>query len=112
MLPQLKCALLASSIVLVLSGCSAASKYPISASYGPQPVLPKPQSSLIPTVNIAPAAEGLKVQAYAQGLDHPRWLYVLPNGDVLVAETDAPPKPDDTKGIRILSKRQSYPFIT
>jgi len=111
MLPQLKCALLASSIVLVLSGCSAASKYPISASYGPQPVLPKPQSSLIPTVNIAPAkgwpkgvtptpAEGLKVQAYAQGLDHPRWLYVLPNGDVLVAETDAPPKPDDTKGIR------------
>jgi len=33
-------------------------------------------------------------------LDHPRWLYELPNGDVLVAETNAPPKPEDGKGIR------------
>ena len=38
--------------------------------------------------------------AFARGLDHPRWLYVLPNGDVLVAETNAPPKPDDGKGIQ------------
>ena len=45
-------------------------------------------------------APGLKVQAFAQGLQHPRWLYVLPNGDVLVAETDAPPKPEDSKGIK------------
>nr|MCG4642362.1 hypothetical protein [Bifidobacterium bifidum] len=43
---------------------------------------------------------GLKVQAFAKELQHPRWLYVLPNGDVLVAETDAPPKPDDSKGIK------------
>ena len=42
-------------------------------------------------------APGLKVQAFAQGLQHPRWLYVLPNGDVLVAETDAPPKPEDKR---------------
>lgn len=99
------------SLVLVLSGCTTSSKYPITQSYGPQPVLPEPQSALLPTLNIAPAkgwpqgkmpipAEGLKVQAFAQGLEHPRWLYVLPNGDVLVAETDAPPKPDDSKGIR------------
>ena len=65
----------------------------------------------IPTVNIAEAvgwpqgakptpAQGLQVGAFAEGLDHPRWLYVLPNGDVLVAETNAPPKPDDAKGIR------------
>ncbi|MBC8133621.1 MAG: sorbosone dehydrogenase family protein, partial [Deltaproteobacteria bacterium] len=66
---------------------------------------------LIPTVNVAPAkgwqsgarptaAEGMKVEAFATGLDHPRWLYVLPNGDLLVAETNAPPKPDDGKGIK------------
>jgi glucose/arabinose dehydrogenase len=62
-------------------------------------------------VNIAPAkgwphgatpvaASGLTVHALAQGLDHPRWLYVLPNGDVLVAETDTPPTPDDNKGVK------------
>ena len=76
-----------------------------------QPSLPEPKSRLFPVVNIAPAkgwpegvmptpAPGLKVQAFAQGLQHPRWLYVLPNGDVLVAETDAPPKPEDSKGIK------------
>ncbi len=79
--------------------------------FGPQPVLPAPETQLIPTVNVAPVqrwttaqrpfvAAGLAVQAYARDLDHPRWLYVLPNGDVLVAETNAPPKPDDSKGIK------------
>ena len=42
----------------------------------------------------------MRVAAFAGKLDHPRWLYVLPNGDVLVAETNAPPKPDDAKGIK------------
>ncbi|MFZ0022526.1 PQQ-dependent sugar dehydrogenase [Acinetobacter sp.] len=94
-----------------MTGCTMPSKSPINDSYGSQPHLPKPKSSLLPTVNIAPAkgwpegkmptpAKGLKVQAFAKGLQHPRWLYVLPNGDVLVAETDAPPKPDDSKGIK------------
>jgi glucose/arabinose dehydrogenase len=80
-------------------------------SYGPSPSLPAPQTSLIPTINVAPAtswpagakpaaASGMAVTAFATGLDHPRSLYVLPNGDVLVAETNAPPKPDDGKGIR------------
>ena len=65
------------------------------------------KSSLVPTVNIAPAtswpqggkptaASGLEVAAFATGLDHPRWIYPLPNGDVLVAETNAPPKPAET----------------
>jgi glucose/arabinose dehydrogenase len=45
-------------------------------------------------------AAGLAVNAFATGLAHPRWLYVLPDGDVLVAETDAPPKPEDGKGIK------------
>jgi glucose/arabinose dehydrogenase len=73
--------------------------------------LPAPKETLIPTVNIAPAkgwpdgalptaAPGLTVTAFADNLDHPRWLHVLPNGDVLVAETNAPPKPEEGKGIR------------
>jgi hypothetical protein len=78
---------------------------------GPHPTLPAPDGSLIPLVNVvtakgwAPgqtpvAAEGTAVNAFATGLDHPRWLHVLPNGDVLVAETNAPPRPEDNKGIR------------
>jgi glucose/arabinose dehydrogenase len=42
----------------------------------------------------------MSVAAFASGLDHPRWLHVLPNGDVLVAETNAPPRPDDAVGIK------------
>jgi glucose/arabinose dehydrogenase len=45
-------------------------------------------------------AAGTSVTAFATGLDHPRWIYVLPNGDVLVAETNAPDKPEDNKGIK------------
>jgi glucose/arabinose dehydrogenase len=73
----------------------------LTCGTGPQPVLPAPSKRLIPTINIADAkgwpagakpipASGLAVNAYTSGLDHPRWLYVLPNGDVLVAETNAP----------------------
>ncbi|ATO20519.1 sorbosone dehydrogenase [Acinetobacter sp. LoGeW2-3] len=98
-------------MILVFTGCMSSSKSLIIDSYGPQPHLPEPKSSLFPVVNIAPAkgwpvntmptpAAGLKVQAFAKDLQHPRWLYVLPNGDVLVAETDAPPKPEDSKGIK------------
>ena len=91
--------------------CAETATLPVSAGTGPTPVLPAPSPSLIPTVNIAPAigwpdgmkptaAPGTQVSAFASGLDHPRWLAVLPNGDVLVAETNAPPKPDDAKGIK------------
>ncbi len=83
----------------------------VEEGYGPAPTLPEPSRSLIPTVNVAPAqgwpsggtprAEaGLRVAAFADRLDHPRWLYVLPNGDVLVAETNAPERPEDRKGIK------------
>jgi glucose/arabinose dehydrogenase len=86
-----------------------APQYPVG--WGPNPSLPAPEKSLIPTVNVAPVdvwkgeekpvpAAGFTVTAYARNLDHPRWLYVLPNGDVLVAETNAPPKPEDSKGVR------------
>lgn len=103
--------LLAPLLGVALSACGEVATLPVAAGTGLQPTLPAPQSSLIPTVNIAPAigwpvgkmplaAAGTQVQAFARDLDHPRWLYVLPNGDVLVAETNAPPKPDDGKGIK------------
>jgi glucose/arabinose dehydrogenase len=94
-----------------LTACGETSSLQVSDGTGPSPQLPEPNKTLIPTMNIAPAigwpngtkptaATGTQVAAFAEGLDHPRWLYVLPNGDVLVAETNAPPKPDDGKGIK------------
>ncbi|HBB78334.1 MAG TPA: sorbosone dehydrogenase, partial [Pseudomonas sp.] len=93
------------------AGCSETAKLPVDSGYGPNPVLVEPNRTLIPTVNIAKAvgwpagtrpvtAPGLQVQAFARDLDHPRWLHVLPNGDVLVAESDAPAKPEGNRGIR------------
>ncbi|WP_243746181.1 PQQ-dependent sugar dehydrogenase [Tahibacter aquaticus] len=84
---------------------------PLSESTGPDPTLPPPFRSLIPVIDIAPATgwgpdqtpvatDGLRVRAFARGLDHPRWLLVLPNGDVLVAQSDAPPDSRATKGIK------------
>jgi glucose/arabinose dehydrogenase len=101
--------LLLSLLMLNTSACGERATLPVEAGMGPRPTLPAPSSTLIPTVNIAPAkgwpggakptaATGLAVNAYATGLDHPRWIFVLPNGDVLVAETNAPPK--DSKGIK------------
>ncbi len=98
-------------LLMGLSACGDMAALPIPAGTGPRPTLPEPRPTLIPTVNIAPAkgwpagmapqgAPGTKVVAFARNLDHPRWLHVLPNGDVLVAETNAPPKPDDAKGIK------------
>lgn len=98
-------------IMLALVGCGEVARLPFSAGVGTQPTLPPPNKTLIPTVNIAPAspwpdgsmpttAAGTRVGAFARDLDHPRWIYVLPNGDVLVAETNAPPKPEDGKGIK------------
>ena len=91
--------------------CGGVAQLPLSATIGPDPTLPPPVESIIPTVNVATAtgwpenarptaAPGLSVARFADGLQHPRWIYVLPNGDVLVAETDAPPKPEDGKGVR------------
>ena len=103
--------LLFAAASVLASACSQPALQPVSVSMGLNPQLPEPNSSLLPVVKIAEAvgwsqgqmpvaAEGLKVQAFASGLDHPRWLYVLPNGDVLVAETNAPPRPDEGGGIR------------
>ena len=96
---------------LLCAACAAALAQSYEAGWGPNPALPPAQHTLLPTVNVAPverwqgndkpyAASGFTVTAYARDLEHPRWLYVLPNGDVLVAETNAPPKPEDGKGIK------------
>jgi glucose/arabinose dehydrogenase len=102
------------ALILVVAGCERAT-LPVSAGMGPAPTLPRPAKALLPTVNIAEAtgwkgarptpACGLAVTAFAAGLDHPRWLYVLPNGDVLVAETNAPARPAK-KGLR--AKIENY----
>ncbi len=91
--------------------CGATTALPQAAGTGAHPVLPPPKTSLIPVVNVVTAkgwgpnatpiaADGMSVASLARGLDHPRWLYVLPNGDVLVAETNAPTRPENSKGIK------------
>ena len=109
-------AIVLTGTVLLLSACGDSARLPLSAGIGPQPQLPPPNVTLFPTVKIAPAvgwrpgeqptpAPSLAVTAFATSLEHPRNVYVLPNGDVLVAETNAPPKPDDTPGLRGLITR-------
>jgi glucose/arabinose dehydrogenase len=98
---------------LMLSACGESAKLKLDTSYGAEPALPEPVKTLIPTVKVAPAqpwqqgqmptaTHGTTVRAFAEGLDHPRWIHVLPNGDVLVAETNAPKRPlrDELLGIK------------
>ena len=91
--------------------CAPKASLPVEAGIGPNPSLPEPSRSLIPDINVVTAigwpegatpkaAPGTAVNAFATNLQHPRWLYVLPNGDVLVAETNAPPRPKDNTGLR------------
>jgi glucose/arabinose dehydrogenase len=98
-------------VLAALAGCGESAKLPLAATVGPDPTLPPPNQTVIPTLHIATAkgwpkgrkplaAPGTAVEVFASGLDHPRWVYVLPNGDVLVAETAAPPAPEDHKGIK------------
>ncbi|WP_340676560.1 sorbosone dehydrogenase family protein [Paraglaciecola sp.] len=97
--------------ISLTSGCAETSTKPAGFGVGPNPTLPAPKHRLIPTVEVAPAIgwpgkltpttdKGMQINAFAKNLDHPRWLYVLPNGDVLVAETNAPYKPDDNSGFK------------
>jgi glucose/arabinose dehydrogenase len=96
---------------LLLAACGAGPALPPEQGYGSNPALPAAKKQALPVMKIAPAvgwadgqtpeaATGFVATALVRGLDHPRWLYVLPNGDVLIAETNAPPKPDDSKGIK------------
>ncbi|MEM5458452.1 sorbosone dehydrogenase family protein [Paraburkholderia phytofirmans] len=97
-------------MLLPLAACAAGPSSPTDTGFGPSPVLPAPESSLVTTVNIAPvrprtadflptAPNGFVVTEFARGLTHPRWLYPLPNGDVLVAESNAPQRHDEGSGV-------------
>ena len=99
------------AFLAALSACGDRATLLAAEDTGANPTLPQPVKRLIPTVNIAPAKgwpaggmptpmAGMAVTSFADKLDHPRWVYVLPNGDVLVAESNAPPKPEDGKGIK------------
>jgi glucose/arabinose dehydrogenase len=98
-------------LALGLAACGDRAKLPVTAGMGPAPELPPPTRTLIPTIKVADAtgwpggaaptpAAGLRVAAFATGLEHPRWLHILPNGDVLVAETNAPVRPKEGKSLR------------
>lgn len=112
---RVRAILIVGGAIVALSACGQSQSQTEAASgpvgYGPNPVLPKPHKSLIPTVKVSEvvgwpagvtpqAPAGFRVQPFATGLDHPRWLLVLPNGDVLVAESNSPPKKEPSHGLR------------
>jgi glucose/arabinose dehydrogenase len=96
---------------VAVSGCGVDGSQANKQGVGTSPRLPTPRYEFIPTIHIAKVqgwsagqtphtAAGLRVSAFARDLVHPRWLYVLKNGDVLVAETNAPRRPDDKRGLK------------
>src|SRR3954451_20251919 len=111
----------AAFLVLSVAACGESATLPVEKGVGSNPTLPEANPTWVPKGHIAPAegwpsggkpaaAPGLSVSAFATGLDHPRWLYVLPNGDVLVAETNAPERPEEGKGIKgwVFGAAQKY----
>lgn len=102
------------ALAALLAACTATApsgRIAENAEYGPRPKLVAPEQSLLPTINPRKAigwrdghaptpASGLVVSAYAAGLDHPRWLLALPNGDVLVAESNRPQRSGGFSGIK------------
>ena len=107
-MPRSVSVLVSLALLANLAGCGHTADLPLAAGIGRAPKLPAPTQTLIPTIQVAEAvgwpagaapvaAAGLKVNAFAAGLEHPRWLLTLPNGDVLVAETAAPTQPKQYK---------------
>lgn len=99
--------------VVSLAACTTPGSSDPFVGFGPNPPLPAPQRTLLPSVGVpsvvgwpadagpqAPA--GFTVNRFATGLEHPRWLLALPNGDVLVAESAGEPSKADKmqRGIR------------
>jgi glucose/arabinose dehydrogenase len=85
---------------LLLASCDGKGGDP-AKQYGPNPVLPEPHQYLIPPMSVPQAvgwkpgetptvSAGLRVQTMATGLLHPRIVYPLPNGDILVVESNGP----------------------
>jgi glucose/arabinose dehydrogenase len=87
---------------LTLPACSDGdNSFDPQSQIGPNPNLPEPKQYLFPPMRLAPVvgwkdgekptvANGLRIEALATGLGHPRSLYVLPNGDILVVESKSP----------------------
>ena len=96
------CALaLTCASALTLAACNDDSSFNPQDQVGPNPPLPEPQQFLFPPMRLSKivgwkegekptVAQGLKIEALATDLQHPRSLYVLPNGDVLVVELKSP----------------------
>jgi glucose/arabinose dehydrogenase len=104
-------AALAAALLIVNACTGEHANLPLEAGIGPNPQLPPEKHNAFPTVNVASVVgwandatpkpgQGLAVAAYVRGLDHPRWLYLLPNGDVLVAESNSPQFAADTAGLK------------
>jgi glucose/arabinose dehydrogenase len=102
--------LVAISMIIPLASCAIGPSSSSDTGFGASPAMPAPTSAWVPMVNIAPvrarpddfvptAPAGFAVTEFASGLAHPRWLYTLPNGDVLVAESDAPQEHDEGSGL-------------
>jgi glucose/arabinose dehydrogenase len=96
---------------VLLLGWGDTAQFPEQAGIGANPTLPPPKQTMLPTVKVAKAvgwpdgakpmaAAGFAVTPFATGLDHPRWVYTLPNGDVLVAESNAPERPQEGKSVK------------
>ncbi len=101
----------AAACALLLAGCSSPGSSDPFAGFGPDPTIPPPHKGLLPQIGVPEvvgwsgtakpvAPDGFTVTRFADGLDHPRWLLALPNGDVLVAEAAAPPKAIKEGGFR------------
>ena len=103
---------------LALAGCDDQGGDP-KAQIGANPTLPEPQQYLLPPMRVAQMAgwgkdetpavpQGMQVRALATGLEHPRSLYALPNGDVLVVEASGPPAPINRPKDLIMGWVRSY----
>ena len=116
--------LLAASLLATLSACSDPA-FDENSQVGPNPALPAPEQFLVPPINVAPGvgwragqtpvvAKGLAIKALATGLAHPRFVYVLPNGDILAVQAKSPPhepikRPKDPITGVVKSKATSSP---
>ncbi len=91
----------ASGAAIFLLAGFGAEDFDIHTQIGPHPVLPEPQQYLFPPMHLAPVVgwkagempsvpKDMRIQAFAAGLEHPRSIYTLPNGDVLVVESISP----------------------
>ena len=103
--------------VFPLAACAVGPSASVDTGFGASPPIVAPHETLISMVNIAPVQgrptgfmpttpSGFMVTEFASGLAHPRWLYTLPNGDVLVAESDAPEEHDEGSGLFGWIRRQ------